>query len=75
MSSKGNWGKAGMPNRFVATLREKVKWPNPSGQYGDWDILNRDQRKFLIECADYMDVLERRIYELEMGGDDMKKKL
>lgn len=48
-------------NRFIRTIREKVKYPNKDGEYGDWDCLNFEQRKFLVECADYMEALEKRI--------------
>jgi hypothetical protein len=50
-----------MSNRFVKTIREKVKYPNEEGEYGAWDILSCEQRKFLIECADYIEALEREI--------------
>ena len=50
-------------NRFIQTIREKVKYPNVDGQCGQWDILNREQRKFLIECADYMESMEYVLQE------------
>ena len=51
-------------NRFIKTIREKVKYPNLGGQYGQWDILNPDQRRFLIECADYMESMECVLQEM-----------
>ena len=54
-------------NRFIQTIREKVKYPNSDGQYGKWDILNREQRKFLIDCADYMESMEYVLQEKILG--------
>lgn len=45
-------------NKFVTTIRNNVKYPNTDGNYGAWDILNREQRKFLIECADFIESME-----------------
>ena len=54
-------------NRFIRTIREKVKYPNFNGQYGQWDILNREQRRFLVECADYMESMEHVLQEKILG--------
>lgn len=51
-------------NIFVETIRNKVKYPNADGEYGAWDCLNREQRKFMVECADYMCTMEGVIKEL-----------
>lgn len=53
-----------MSNRFIDTIRENVKYPNSDGVYGNWDILNIGQRKFMIECADYMESMEHVIEQL-----------
>lgn len=50
-------------NRFIETIRKNVKYPNDDGDYGAWDCLNREQRKFLVECADYMESMEYVLQE------------
>lgn len=45
-------------NRFIETIRKNVTmWK--TGEAGRWDGLPQDLRRFLRECADYMEVLER----------------
>lgn len=48
-----------LESRFTKTIREKVKYPNLDGEYGEWDCLNFEQRKFLIELAEYLDCMEK----------------
>ena len=45
-------------NIFSKTIRENVKYPNCNGEYGKWDSMPFDRRKFLIACADYMDSMD-----------------
>ena len=54
-------------NRYIETIRKNVKYPNSDGDYGAWDILNREQRKFLVECADYMESMECVLQEKILG--------
>ena len=50
-------------NRFIETIRKNVKYPNNDGNCGAWDCLNREQRKFLVECANYMESMEYVLQE------------
>ena len=61
-------------NRFIETIREKVKYPNKDGQFREWDILNREQRMFLIECADCMESQENIIEELMKEDGSVKRR-
>ena len=54
-------------NRFIETIRKNVKYPNSNGDYGAWDCLNREQREFLVECADYMESMEYVLQEKILG--------
>ena len=50
-------------NKFIETIRRNVKNGNIIKNFpcGNWDILNREQRMFLLECADYMEMLEKEL--------------
>jgi hypothetical protein len=52
-------------NRFVKTIRDNVKYPNKGGDYGKWDALNFEQRRFLVECADFMESMDYYIQNEE----------
>jgi hypothetical protein len=60
-------------NRYVRMIREKVKYPNTDGEYGAWDGLPLSVRQFLVECADYMLVLEVMAHERDILDQQLRK--
>lgn len=47
-------------NKFINTIRKNIHNGENITNFpcGNWDILNREQRVFMLECADYMEILE-----------------